>query len=272
MTEIRTLRPGLLVSLNTSIRGNVHYQKVDLEGRHISDDGAERASWTTTRVVSDPAEHKAATKLQGAISYMVRSVCAKSAFGLLCPEANADKLTEAIRQSREMADQFNAGAALTRVSVNVLFGRIAQDDVEAVKAISEELRSLMEDMQSGLKTLDVKSVRDACNKAKGIGDMLSDDAKGRLDVAIKAARTSARKIAKAGEQVAIEIDRQAISQIDMARTSFLDIDMGMIDIAEPVMDGRAIDMGDSHDEDSVSVTPPPKKARAPRAKLARKAS
>lgn len=244
MSEIRTLRPGLLVSLHTSLKGNIHYQKVDLENAHVEENGEQRAKWETTRVITDPIEHKAATELRGKISYLIRSQCAVSAFGLLCPEANADKLSEAIVEARALADEFNASAALTRVSVNVLYGRIAQDDVEAVKAISEELRSLMEDMQSGLQRLDVKAVRDACNKARAVGEMLSDNAKGRLDVAISAARKSARKIAKAGETVALEIDRRAIAKIDMARTSFLDIDIEASSIPAPVMDGRSIDLMD----------------------------
>jgi len=242
MSEIRTLRPGLLVSLHTSLKGNIHYQKVDLEGKHIDTDGRERERWETERVVTDPAEHKAASEVRAKISYLIRSQCAVSAFGLLCPENSADKLADAINEARALADQFNADAALTRVSVNVLFGRIAQDDVEAVKAISEELRSLMEDMQVGLKNLDVKAVRDACNKARSIGGMLSDDAKGRLDVALQAARTSARQIAKAGETVVVEIDRRAIAKIDMARTSFLDIDMELGEVSAPKMTGRSIDL------------------------------
>jgi len=240
--NIRTLRPGLLVSLNTSIRGNVHYLKVDLEGRHVDVDGSEIASWEMTRTISDPAEHVAAVKLRSQVRGLVLTLCSQSAFGLLCREDNADRLREAITAARALADQFNATATLTNVSVNVLVGRIAQDDVEAVRAISEEIRSLMEDMQTGLSTLDVKAVRDAANKAKSLGEMLSDDAKGRLDVAITAARKSARAIVKAGETVAVEIDRNAIAQIDMARTSFLDLDMASVDIGTPEMDGRALDM------------------------------
>ena len=242
MSEVRTLRPGLLVSLNTSIKGNIHYQKVDLEGAHVDSNGEQRARWETTRVITDPDEHEAAVKVRGQIAYLVRSICAKSAFGLLCPESNADKLTEAIRESRVLADEFNAEASLTRVSVNVIFGRIAQDDVEAVKAISEEIRSLMEDMQNGLQQLDVKAVRDACNRARGLDDMLSDEAKGRLDVAVEAARSAARRIVKAGETVGLEIDRQAIAKIDLARTSFLDLDIEAASLRSPEMSGRAVDM------------------------------
>lgn len=241
--NISTLRPGLLVAMSTGIRGNITYRTEEIEGRHIAATGEQRARWETTRVIHDPAEHEAAIKLRTKARGLILAVCANSAFGLLCPESRADALIEATQQARNLVEEFNAQATLTRMSFNVIFGRIAQDDVEAVKAISAELRNLMEDMQDGLKTLDVKAVRDACNKAKGVGEMLSDDAKGRLDVAISAARKSARAMVKAGEVAAMEIDRRAIAQIDMARTSFLDIDMDTINVSVPKMSGRAIDLG-----------------------------
>lgn len=243
MSELRTLRPGLLVSLNTSIKGNVHYSKVDLEATHLDVNGEERAKWETERVITDPAEHDAAVKLRNQISNSVRAVCSQSAFGLLCREDNKQILTDAIDTARRLADEFNESASLTRISVNILYGRIAQDDVEAVRAIASELRDLMSDMQDGLATLNVKAVRDAANKARAIGEMLSDDAKSRLDVAITAARGAARQIAKAGETVGVAIDKRAIAQIDMARTSFLDIDIDAADIKAPVMNGRSLDLG-----------------------------
>lgn len=242
MTEMRTLRPGLLVSMNTSIKGNISYHTQDVEGTHVTDAGAQRAVWETTRTITDPAEHERAIKVRGKAANLIKGVCSKSAFGLLCPENRADDLRAAIIEARQLADEFNFGAGLTRISVNVIYGRIAQDDVEAVKAISQELRDLMSDMQDGLKNLDVKAVREAASKAKSVGEMLSDEAKGRLDVAISAARTSARQIVKAGEQVAGEIDRAAIAKIDMARTSFLDFDMASIDVAVPQASARAVEL------------------------------
>lgn len=243
MTDnVKTLRPGLLVSLNTSVRGNVAYQKVELEGAHVNEDGEQTARWETTRVITDLAEHEAAAKIRGTIRTMITRQCAVSAFGLLCPEQNAASLREAIAEARDMADAFNDGAQLTRISVNVLYGRIAADDVEAIRAIASEIRSLMDDMESGLKSLDVKAVRDAAQKAKGIGDMLSPDAKGRLDVAITAARSAARKIVKAGDEVAIEVDRFTLAKIDMARSSFLDLDEAE-PVQAPEFEGRAIDLG-----------------------------
>lgn len=238
MSEIKTLRPGLLVSMRTSITGNVHYQRHDIEKDVLDEDGQLRASWETTRTVTDPVEHEAAAKVRGKAQSLVRSVCSKSEFGLLCPAERADELKAAVTAARVLASQFNEGAEHSWVTVSVIFGRIAQDDVEAVEAISTELRELMADMERGLSNLDVKTVREACNKAVGMGQMLSVDAKGRLDVAIKSARSAARRIVKAGEAVAGEIDQAALAQIAMARTSFLDLDRDDAVVAAPEISGR----------------------------------
>lgn len=243
MTTTHTLRPGLLVSLSTSLRGNVSYQTTTLEAEHPTEGGEAQARWETERTIADPAEHAEAIQVRSKIRTVIQRQCSRSAFGLLCPEGNADGLAEAIAHARNLAEDFNARAALTRITVNVLSGRIAADDVEAVKAISNELRDLMEEMQTGLASLDVKSVRDAASKAKDVGAMLTPEARGRLDVAIQAARSSARKLAKAGETAAVEVDRAAIAQIDMARTSFLDLDMELAaPVPAPAMEGRDIDL------------------------------
>lgn len=240
----QTLRPGLLVALNTSIKGNISYGTREIEGTHINESGEQVARWETTRVIMDPEEHEAAWVVRIKARNLIKKVCAKSAFGLLCPEDRADELVAAIAEARQLVDEFNRDALLTRVSVNVIFGRIAQDDVEAIRAISGEIRDLMDDMQVGLKNLDVKRVRDAAAKAKQVGEMLTEDARGRLDEAISVARSSARKIVKAGAEVAIEIDKVAIEAIDVARVSFLDIEdeAAQRPIAAPVMDARALDM------------------------------
>lgn len=242
--KIRTIRPGLLVSFSTSLRGNVSYSVDHVQSGAVAEDGALESEWNTRKRVADPAEHaravKARTKVRGLVLKPTIPVGQGSTH--LCPEANEPELMAAIAAAREAVETFNASSELTKISFSAYVGRIAQDDVSAIRAISQEIRDLMSDMEIGLKNLDVKAVRDAANKAKSVGSMLSDDAKSRVEVAISAARASARKIVKAGEQVAQEIDRATIAQIDMARTSFLDFDISTIDVAVPEMEGRALDM------------------------------
>lgn len=236
-----TLRPGLLVSLKTSCRGNVHYDKVDLVAEHETTDGAALAKWETTRTIADPAEFAGAKKAQTKASNIIRSICTFSAFGLLCPEADADRLDEAIREARFVVDQFNRTAALTRVSVYVIAGKIAQDDVEAVRAINSEVRELMDSMAAGIGKLDVKAIRDAASKAKQLGGMLSPEAEARVRIAIDTARDAAKQIVKAGEAAAIEMDTRAIRKITEQRTAFLDMSE-QAKVARPKAQIRAIDL------------------------------
>lgn len=235
-----TLRPGLLVSLKTSVKGNVQYSKADIEVDHTTAEGTRRARWETERVVEDPAEHEEAGKVRTKACYLIRSICTPSSFGLLCPQDKAEVLERAMAEARAMVAEFNARAKLSRISVYAITGKIAQSDVEAIKSINSEVRDLMERMQDGIKNFDVKKIRDAAKDAKGLGQMLSPDAQARIQVAIDAARATARDITKAGEQAAIEVDKVTLARIAEARTAFLDLDDAR-EVEAPVAQGRAVD-------------------------------
>jgi hypothetical protein len=248
MTAYSTLRPGLLVSLKTSCRGNVRYDRVDLQNDRS--DGHELTKWETTRTISDTAEYERAKKAQSKASNLVRSVCTASAFGLLCPEAQAWKLEDAILQARAVVDEFNKSAQLTRVHVYVIAGKVASDDVEAVKAINSEVRDLIETMREGVANMDVGVIRTAANKAREIGNMLTPEAQVRIQFAIDAARSAAKNIVKAGEGAALEVDRTAIRRIMEQRTAFLDLSEAT-EISAPQAQARAIDLQPEENNNAV---------------------
>lgn len=249
-----TLRPGLLVSLKTSIDGNVSYAKETLEAEHVTEEGAARARWETVRVITDPAEHEAATKARSQARSIIAGICAKSAFGMLCPEDRASELEQAVAQARVVAERFNQTAKLTRVTVNIMTGRIAPDDVEAVRAINSEVRDLLDEMKRGVEALDAKVIRDAAKRAVGLGSMLSPEAAKRIDSAIVSAREAAKKIVKAGETAATVIDETDIRRITEARTAFLDLDDNGQEIKVAALEGRAVDL------EPVEVLTPGRKA------------
>jgi hypothetical protein len=236
-----TLRPGLLVSLKTSVTGNVRYDKTIIEQDHTDANGAKIAKWETERRITDPAEHEAAQKARSNARHLIDKVCTKSAFGLLCPETDSEKLEAAIADARKITDDFNATAALTRVGVYVITGRIAPDDVEAVKAINSEVKDLLSAMQEGLANLDVSAVRAAANKAKQIGAMLTPDAAARIQIAVDLARKSAKEIVKKGEEIAQEVDKQTIKRIGEQRRAFLDFEDEK-EVATPATQATAIDL------------------------------
>lgn len=238
-----TLRPGLLVAVSTSITGNVSYVRKDLEtGRVIPQNSKEHfARWETERTITDKVEHEAAQTARNKARLAVSKVCYQTAFGLMALEADAPDLEAAIAEANKIVADFNADAKLSRLRFFAVTGRVAQDDVTAVKAISTEVRDLLDDMKSGLENLDAKTARDAATKLKQVGNMLSEQAQVRIELAIKDVRAMASKIAKAGTQAATEIDRATLRRITETRAAFLDIDMAG-EIRTPVPVGRAVDL------------------------------
>lgn len=239
-----TLKPGLLVGFSTSMLGNVKYSKENLQADHLTAEGTRLAEWKTERVIEDPAEFENAQKSRGRANTIIRSVCSKSAFGLLCPESRSDQLEAAMAEARKVVEDFNSSAQLTKLKVYIIVGRIAADDVEAVRAINSEVRELLADMERGVKNLDVDMIRDAASRAVGIGKMLTPEAAARIQTAIEAARSTARKIAKAGEGAAQEVDSLTLAKLDFAKQTFVDLEEGE-QITLPLEAGRAVDlMGD----------------------------
>lgn len=240
--QTTTIRPGLLVSLKTSVTGNVQYKKFDLETDHTTDDGTRRAKWETERTINDPAEFEEATKVRGAARNLISSVCAASAFGLLCPQDRGDELAKAIAQAQQLARDFNSRAQLTRVQVYVVAGVIAQDDVQATRAINSEIADLLTRMEQGVRSLDVEAIRDAAKRAKSIAAMVTPEASARLQLAIDSARKAATTLVKAGNVAGAEIDQRAIRAITESRTAFIDISEEEITIQTPTVTGRALDL------------------------------
>lgn len=254
----KTLRPGLLVALNTRVAGNTTYRKEVLEETKIDATGTLTAAWKTDKKVLDAAEQEAAEKVRGRARNIVASVCAKTAFGYLCPEANADQLRVALKEAQALVEQFNEGARVTRVAFIPLTGRVAPDDVEAVKAINKEVRSLVSIMEEGVRNLDVKKIRDAADEARQLGQMLNPDAQARITIAIEAARATAKAIVKAGTTAAQEIDNRAIRSLTEVRTAFLDLDDAR-EVGTPMTEGRAVDL---RDETQTAAKPANAPARA----------
>jgi hypothetical protein len=227
----KTLRPGLLVSLKSSVTGGVKYDRKDLAtptaipGVSAT---AEIDRWETTKVIDDPAEFEAATKVRGKCRTVISAVCALSDFGLLCPASKEFDLLRAIEEAKGYADVHNRTAKRSFVSVYVITGRIAADDAEAARAVASEVRGLVESMENGIKAADPEAIRKAANAARNLGAMLTDEAGAKVNAAIESARAAARAIVKRvqkdGEVAAKVIAECDMAALNAARAAFLDLD------------------------------------------------
>lgn len=239
---ISTLRPGYLVSLRTLVSGNVTYSKEIIEAEHKLRSGAEKKKWQTERTITDPEEYKKAEALRLKARVMISSICARSVFGLLCPADKLQELNEAEIEATRLVNIFNRRAKLTNIGVYVVKGEIARDDIQAARAIKGEVREILAAMGEGVKNLDVATIRDNANRLKNIGSMLSPEVADQIKEVIDKGRSAARKIVKTGEDVAQEIDREAVRAIREARTAFLDIDMPDVEIGTPEGTASEVDV------------------------------
>lgn len=249
------IRPGLLVSLSVRLNGGVTYEKTELEATHQvgPDSAATKARWETTRTITDAEEYERAGKLRSKARAMIARTCCDSALGLLCPVGREADLMQAIEDARREAAGFNTTAMYSRVEVYVLLGRVSDNDVEAVRAISAEVRDLLEAMDAGVKAADPERIREAANRARELSGMLSDDVQAKVGKAIDEVRTIARDLVratKAGETAASVIDTVKLARLDAARFAVLDIAGGVQDVrdvaapAAPAIDLPVIDLSD----------------------------
>jgi hypothetical protein len=233
------------VSLKTSVRGGVEYRRADLAAPEGGPEGAAVSRWETTKITINPAEVERASKARSKARSLVASVCSSSAFGLLCPEARAPDLERVVAEARAVAAEFNAGAKHTTIGVYVIAGRIASTDEEAARAIGSEVRELLTAMEDGIKAADPEAIREAANKARALGAMLSDEAAGKVGKAIEAARSAAREItrrvAKGGEVAAKVVADIRTDEIARARFAFLDLEPAAA-VAEPEAPARPVDL------------------------------
>lgn len=245
MSNASVIRPGLLVSIKSTVVGGVSYQRVDLDADNPAEEGQEVTRWETKRVIEDKDEHAAAVKCRSKALGLIRKCCNATSFGLLCPSDREGALDAAINQARALVDAHNATSKHTRVGVYVLKGRVAADDAEAVRAITQEIGTLVTRMSAGIAAFDPESIRAAASRARELSGMLSEDNQEKVSAAIAQARVAARTIVKnletegkAREVVMLDIQR---GQIESARIAFLDMSGGDADPTEgsmPTVDGQ----------------------------------
>lgn len=233
---VSTIKPGLLVSLKTSIRGGVTYTRRDLApefGAPVATEATEAAramvdTWETTRVIADAEEHRRAIETRGRCRTAIVRECIASSFGLLCPQSREAELQAGITEAQRIAAEFNATARHSRIDVFTLSGRVASDDAQAARAIGAEVRELVSAMESGIRAADPAAIREAAAKARALAGMLAPEVSGNVSAAIEAARKAARdivrRVEKEGEAAADVVQSIRMDAFDGSRFAALDLD------------------------------------------------
>jgi hypothetical protein len=261
MSNASVIRPGLLVSLKSTLRGGVAYERLDINTGEKLADGAEVSEWNTKRKIEDKEEHDKATKTRAQARSLIVKVCSSTSFGLLCPNDKEAALDEAIKVARQLCDNFNDLAKHSRLGMWVIKGRVASDDAEAARAITQEISELTVKMDAGIKAFDPKAIREAADRARELASMLSDEKQSKINGAIeqarKAARTIVKRIEKEGEDrstVLLDIQR---GQIESARIAFLDMAGDTAEVVEemPVVNAQRFADLDVSDVDPSVCTP-----------------
>lgn len=221
-----TIRPGILVSLKTSVSGGVVYERKDIEPEHSFGGDGKRSKWETTRTVQDAAEFEAACKTRISAGDRIRNVCMRTGFGLVCPQAKIAALDEAVTTSRREVEAFNVSSRASKVSLGVMRGQIASSDSEAVLAISQEVRTLLDQIRGGIAKLDVSAIREASSAARKMEQMLDDQQAGIVSAAVVAARAAAREIVRRverdGEDSIAVLQSLKMDAIETARFAFIE--------------------------------------------------
>jgi hypothetical protein len=190
---------GILVSLHTRLHGGVTYQRRDLGGDQIVDGQRVVSRWETTKIVTDAAELAAASSVRSAAGYLIRRVCVPTRFGLVCPLRHEAELRQAIDEARRLVDEHNRQARHARVELGVLCGRVDGSAAETVRAIAQELGSVLGDLQGAADRGDVAQIREAATRARGLVAILPADLAAQVEQIVETARAQAREIRRDGE-------------------------------------------------------------------------
>lgn len=258
-----TLKPGFLVALSTRVEGGVKYGRKPIDDKEqaaadvaisVTDEN-DVSAWQTVKVVEDPVEHGDAIKVRSKVRSLVTGVCITSPFGLLCPSAKLADLDRVVDEARTLAATFNDKAKHTRVDVWIIRGQIVESDTDAVRAISAEIRGLLDEMGQGIKDRDVATIRAAAAKAKSLGGMLDGEVAGKVRKAVEEARAAAREIVKTvedrGSAAEVILIADTKKGIEEARFAFLDLDVPEVRAAGEAMAptvARDVDLGDGDPE------------------------
>lgn len=270
--RIIPVRPGLLVSMRTSIKGGVSYRREDLVDE-IEGEGT-RTEWKTEKKVENADEYTRARRLRARVVTLIGGACVKTAFTYICPLENEALLDERIAEAQAACDAFNEEAVHSQVTFDLMRGRYMEDTKETVQAVRREIHELLEELNSALKAGEVQSIRDVAARATQMGRLLEEgtEARSALERAVKESRRVAgqlvKRIKEGADAVAEVLAGANVSLIATARHTFDEDETGEIVDDAPGMPAVALEQFEDLGQDYVEPPAPEPAAEEPSPGLA----
>ena len=221
-TETALLKPGRMVSLRSTVRGGVEYDREDLptacdcalaDGPRAEVRGPDHATscpmgegeavkaWKTVRRIKDPVEWKRAKAVRGRAVAKVWHACVFTEFGLVLPDDRRAKFEEILTEQRQLVHEHNKTTQHTHVTLRVLRSRLERDE-ETETSLAAEVDEVVEDMEACAAASDVDGARKTALKAQKLTAIFSSDVAARVMEKVKAARDAATAAAKAARDAA----------------------------------------------------------------------
>jgi len=199
MKNTQYIKDGYLVVGAISQTGCVSYthkdRKQEIDGERLD------ADWNTHKIVISVKEQRALGYTRNLLTKKISNLgTAISNFGVFVSKDLGNELEAAISVAREGVWEYNAKAKYTRLAFNFTVFEISGGDERVARALYDNTVSLLENVNECVEKGDVKGLRYALSRMKGISDILPKDTGAKLADQIKAAREAAKAAVKAADE------------------------------------------------------------------------
>lgn len=155
--NVKTMRPGLLVTEHISLKGGIHYDR-EYENSYF-DDKAQIRQWKTVSRIDDPNERAEAIKLKTDMYREVHSLCVSTPVGLICEESRRPELVAALQKIKRERDAFNDRARTCRLTTNHACFEVKEDNHETIAAIMEQIADVAQAVNRAITVDDEQTLK-----------------------------------------------------------------------------------------------------------------
>jgi len=144
---IRTVMPGILVSLTCKIRGGITTKKYNKETREL-ESGEVVETWDAKRVFIDKPEYKKCDALRGSLRNAIKKLGCETAVGLIIPAHKKADLAQALQYCRMRARAFNETSQSCDLMFRYGLHNPPGNDSGSIAAITDQLGEIMATVQA----------------------------------------------------------------------------------------------------------------------------